>query len=82
MNCVRCFSQNVNVELLQSGGRTRKHGTGFGGKMNNAARGVTALSSFGISNLVWKKSEGTERMKYKTSKTAICQNCGHSWSVR
>lgn len=82
MRCTSCSSQNVSVELMQSGGRTAKHGTGFGGKMNNTARGFTAVGTLGMSNLVWKKSTGTERMKFKTAKMAICQNCGHSWNVR
>lgn len=82
MKCVKCSSNNVTVEMLLSGGRTRKHGTGLGGNMNNAARGVTAISTLGMSNLLWKKSKGTEKMKYKAQKTAICQSCGHDWAVR
>lgn len=82
MKCVKCASDNVTVEMMQSGGRTRKHGTGLGGNMNNAARGLTAISTLGMSNLVWKKSKGTEKMKYKSQKIAICQSCGHDWAVR
>ncbi|GAA2035070.1 hypothetical protein GCM10009720_14650 [Yaniella flava] len=82
MKCVKCRSQNVNIELMQSGGRTRKHGTGFGGKMNNTARGASAIATVGMSNLFWKKSKGTESMKYKAQKIALCQKCGHSWTVR
>lgn len=73
---------NVGVEMLQSGGRTRTHGTGLGGNMNNAAHGLTAVSTLGMSNLVWKKSKGTQKMKYKNQKTAICQSCGHGWEIR
>lgn len=82
MKCVKCASNNVNIEMLQSGGGTRKHGTGLGGNTNNAARGLTALSTLGMSNLVWKKSKGTEKVKFKTQKTAICQSCGHDWVIR
>lgn len=67
---------------MQTGGRTRKHGTGFGGKMNNVARGMTALGTVGMSNLVWKKSKGTESMKYKGSKIGLCHSCGNDWKVR
>ena len=50
--------------------------------MNNMARGFTAISTLGVSNLVWKKSKGTEKMKYKNEKRAICHSCGHDWAVR
>ena len=82
MKCIKCAHSDVAVELLQAGGRTRKHGTGLGGKANNAARGVTALSTLGMSNLVWKKSKGTETTKFKMQKIAICQRCGHDWEIR
>lgn len=82
MQCVKCASNNVTIEMLQSDGRTRKHGTGLGGNTNNAARGFTALSTFGMSNLVWKKSKGTQKIKFNTQKTAICQSCGHDWVIR
>lgn len=81
MQCMRCASNNITVEVMQSGGRTRQHGTGLGGNMNNAARGFTAVSTFGMSNLVWKKSKGTEKMKFKMQKIAICQGCGHDWAI-
>lgn len=81
MVCVNCGGENVTIEMVQSGGRTRKHGTGLGGNANNAARGLTALSTFGMSNLVWKKSKGTEKMKFTSQKVALCQNCGHDWAI-
>ncbi|PRZ40898.1 hypothetical protein CLV47_11363 [Antricoccus suffuscus] len=82
MNCVACGNDNVTIEMMQAGGRTRTHGTGLGGKTNNMARGMTAVSTLGMSNLVWKKSKGTEKMKYKNQKVALCQTCGHDWSIR
>lgn len=81
MKCMRCASNNVTVEVMQSGGRTRKHGTGLGGNMNNAARGLTAVGTLGMSNVLWKKSKGTEKMKFKMQKVAICQGCGHDWAI-
>jgi hypothetical protein len=81
MKCVKCGGNNVTVEMLQSDGRTRKHGTGLGGNMNNAARGFTAIGTLGMSNLVWKKSKGTSKMKFKMQKIAVCQSCGHDWAI-
>lgn len=82
MKCVQCGSENVTIEMVQGGGRTRKHGTGFGGNMNNAGRGLTAIGTLGMSNLVWKKSKGTEKMKYKNEKYALCQGCGYDWKIK
>ncbi|MEE1228143.1 MAG: hypothetical protein U0K57_04165 [Lachnospiraceae bacterium] len=31
--------------------KTKKHGNGLGGHINNVARGVTALSTLGMANL-------------------------------
>lgn len=35
-----------------------------------------------MSNLVWKKSKGTEKTRFKNQKVALCQSCGHDWVVR
>lgn len=82
MICPQCGSENVTIEMVQTGGRTAKHGTGFGGKLNNTARAVTAVSTLGLSNLVWKKSKGTEKMKLINEKVCLCQNCGNSWKIK
>ena len=82
MQYPKCGSDNVTIQMEQVGGRTRKHGTGLGGNLNNAARGFTAVCTLGMSNLVWKKSKGTEKVKYKNEKVCICQNCGNSWTIK
>lgn len=79
MKCPKCKSENVNIELVQVGGKTTKSGNGLGGHLNNMARGVMAVSTLGVSNLVWKKSEGSEKTKVKNQTMCICQNCGHVW---
>lgn len=81
MKCPKCKSENVTVELVQTSGKTKKHGTGLGGHVNNAARGITAVFTLGASNLIWKKSEGSEKTKFKNEKMCICQDCGHSWKL-
>ena len=62
MNCPKCGSDNVSIEMIQTGGKTKKHGNGIGGHVNNAARGFTAVCTLGMSNLVWKKSKGNEKI--------------------
>ncbi len=68
--------------MVEQGQKTLKKGVGFGGHMNNAARGVTAVCTLGMSNLVWKKSKGTNKTKTINSTVGICQNCGNTWEIK
>ena len=43
MNCPKCGGDNVSISLEQVSSKTKKSGVGFGGHMNNMARGVTAV---------------------------------------
>ena len=81
MICPKCGSENVTISMQQVAGKTKKHGVGFGGHMNNAARGVTAVATLGMSNIFWKKSKGSEKTKFKNEKVCLCQNCGNSWEI-
>lgn len=82
MQCPKCGSENVTIEMIQTGGKTKKHGNGLGGHLNNAARGATAMMTLGMSNLVWKKSKGNEKMTYTNEKMCLCQNCGNTWKIK
>lgn len=81
LRCPACGSENVSVQVVQEGSKTRHKGPGLGGHLNNTARGVVGLATLGTSNLVWKKSKGSSSTTVKNGKVAICQNCGHSWKV-
>lgn len=81
MQCPQCGSQNISVTMIQTNGKSKHKGNGLGGHLNNAARGVTAAFTFGVSNLVWEKSKGTEKMQFKNQKVAVCQDCGNSWNI-
>lgn len=63
MVCPKCGSENVTVQMVEVGSKTAKKGNGVLGHVNNTARTLTALSTFGMSNLVWKKSKGNEKNK-------------------
>ena len=82
MKCPKCKGTNVTIQMEQVAGKTTKKGTGLGGKINNTARGATAIATLGMSNLIWKKSKGTEKTKYTNQKVCICQDCGHSWFIK
>ena len=81
MVCPNCGSEDVTVTLQQVGTKTKKHGNGIGGHINNAARGIVALSTLGMSNLVWKKSKVTEKSVAVNAKICLCQKCGNSWEI-
>ena len=81
MVCPKCNSENVNVQIEQVSSKTKKHGNGFGGIVNNTARAATAVCTLGMSNLVWKKSKGVEKTTVGNKKVCVCQNCGHSWDL-
>ena len=80
--CPNCHSSNVNVQLVEIGQTTTKKGVGFGGHVNNAARMTTAVMTLGMSNLVWKKSKGTNKTKTVNSTVGICQNCGCTFEIQ
>ena len=77
MNCPNCGSENVTISMQEVGSKTKKHGNGIGGHVNNFARGIT----LGMSNLVWKKSKGGEKTVTQMAKVCLCQNCGNSWII-
>ena len=81
MVCPKCNSENVNVQIEQVSSKTKKHGNGFGGIVNNTARAATAVCTLGMSNLVWKKSKGGEKTTVENKKVCVCQKCGHSWDL-
>lgn len=81
MICPKCKSENVTIELVQTGAETKKHGNGVGGHINNAMRATMAVSTLGISNLFWKKSKGNETMKTVNQKICLCRSCGYTWPL-
>lgn len=81
MVCPKCGSEYVSIEMIPEGGKVTKQGIGLGGRINNKARKKAAFLTLGMSNLVWKKTTGTEKSKTKMSKVALCQNCGYDWKV-
>jgi hypothetical protein len=82
MVCPQCSSENVSIQMEQISSKTKKHGNGLGGIVNNTARAATAVCTLGMSNLVWKKSKGGEKTTVKNQKVCLCQNCGYSWNIK
>ena len=81
MNCPKCNSTNVTVTREEVGSKTKKKGVGAGGHINNTARGLTAVCTLGLSNIVWKKSKGTNKTTNQNVTIGICQDCGNTWEI-
>lgn len=82
LKCPECGSENITVQIVESGAKTKRKGNGVAGHLNNTARGLTAVATLGVSNIFWKKSKGSNTTKIKNEKVAICQDCGHSWKIK
>lgn len=82
MVCRKCKSPNVTIQIQEVGTKTSKRGNGIIGNTNNTMRVFAAIGTFGMSNLFWKKSKGTEKMKIKNEKVCVCQDCGYSWTIK
>lgn len=84
--CPKCKSTDLQIQFMESGSKskTKKSGVGAGGHAYNAARGMLAISTLGMSNLVVPKAKGKEKTttKNKNVKVCICQSCGHSWNIK
>ncbi len=83
MNCPKCNSNNVIINMQEIGSKTQKKSNSIGHKMvHSTMRKTTGLFTFGISNLfIPKKLEGKEKTKNKLVKIAVCQNCGYDWKI-
>lgn len=81
LKCPKCKGCNISVQMVDVGSKTSKTTVGLGGKAHNLARGVAAVSTMGLSNLVITKAKGREKTKNKMEKVAICQDCGKSWTL-
>lgn len=77
MTCPKCGSDNVNVTLEQTGGKTRMRGTG---SMWSMGRLMLIICTCGLWLLVGKR-KGTGKTKFKNRTVALCQSCGNRWRV-
>ena len=82
MLCKKCKSENVTIQMVETGGKTKKTGNGLGGIMHNTLRAGAAVSTLGLSNLVIPKAKGKEKTKTKLQKVCLCQDCGYSWNIK
>lgn len=77
MTCPKCGSENVNVMVEQTGGKTRTRKTGC---LWTLARWSLILCTCGLWLLIGRRKE-TSKTKYKNKTAAVCQGCGNKWYV-
>ena len=82
LRCPKCKSEDVSVQMMEAGSETKKSGNGLGGNAWNAARGIAAISTLGMSNLVVPKAKGKSKTKVVLQKVCLCQHCGHDWILK
>jgi hypothetical protein len=77
MKCPKCGGEQINIQLIQTGAKTRMRKRGI---LWGVGRFFLILCTCGLWLLVGK-SKGKANTKMVNRKTAICQSCGNSWSV-
>ena len=81
MQCPRCHERNISFQMVETGSKTSRSGTGLGGNTYNLLRLMIGLCTYGIGFLVMPRAQGSNKTKTKLIKMALCQNCGYSWTV-
>ena len=81
MVCKSCGSSNVTIEIIQSGGNVKKRGKGINDYLLNFFRILVGICTVGIAFLFWRKSEGKNKIEFKSTKTCVCHDCGYSWEL-
>lgn len=77
MQCPKCESDNVNVQIEQISGKTSVRKTGC---LWSIGRLFLIICTCGLWLLIGKR-KGTNKTKFKNKTVAICQNCGNKWYI-
>jgi DNA-directed RNA polymerase subunit M/transcription elongation factor TFIIS len=78
MKCPKCKSENVQVQLAETTSKTNKKGNS---PLRGVARGTMILATGGLWALT-PKADGKEKTKTKNSTFGVCQDCGHTWTIK
>ena len=75
--CPRCGSDHISYQVVQTGAvtNTKKRGCLFG-----IGRLILIICTCGLW-LLFGRKKYRSKTSFSNQKVAICQNCGHSWSV-
>ncbi len=73
MNCPKCGSDKVNVQMVDT--KVKTNNVGIFGRL---IRLTLILCTCGLWLLVPKRKSNS---KIKNRSVAVCQNCGHHWNI-
>jgi len=76
--CPKGNNENVTKQLEQVGAKTKKRKNSI---MKTLGRIFLIFCTCGLWLLVGR-SNGKEKTTFQNKKTAICQQCGYSWTVK
>lgn len=77
MNCPKCGSENVNVQVIQTGAKTSKKGNGC---LWSIGRFMLIICTGGVWLLVGRH-KGTGKTKITNQTVCVCQSCGYRWNI-
>ena len=77
MNCPKCGSENVNVQVIQTGAKTYKKGNGC---LWSICRFMLIICTCGLWLLVGHH-KGTGKTKITNQTVCVCQSCGYRWNI-
>ena len=77
MVCPKCSSENVQITLEQVSAKSKNRGNGC---LWGICRGILICCTCGLWLLIGAR-KGSSKIKYKNNTVAICQNCGHKWTL-
>jgi len=76
MKCPKCGSENISIQTVQTGMKTKEKRRGI---LQSMIRFILIFCTLGLWLLVGRADRTTT--KFKNSKRAVCQNCGRSWAA-
>lgn len=77
MTCPKCGSENVNIQMVQTGASSKTKNKGC---LFTLVRWLLIICTLGLW-LVFGKKKASTKTKFQNKKVAICQNCGNQWEV-
>lgn len=77
MNCPKCGSENVTVQIEQIDAKTKQRKSGC---LWGLGRLCLIVFTCGLWLIIGKR-KGSEKTKYTSKTVAICQQCGNKWYI-
>lgn len=77
MKCPKCGSENVNIQVVQTGAKSSTKNKGC---LFTLGRWLLIICTCGLW-LIFGRKKSKTTTKFQSKKVAICKSCGHQWDV-